>query len=140
MFSSLVPWRFLKETNLGKWFLSREAFKELKKMGFVKGKKSDGREFKVGKEFVEELKNLDVIPFARKIHSPTLIIHGENDTVVPFNQSERLLKILKGPKALEKIPGVYHAWKNQEFTTDYNFEVQQTAIKLTVEWFEKWLK
>jgi dienelactone hydrolase len=134
------PGVFQKETDLGRWLLSEEAAKELEKTGFVKGKKSDGREYKVGREFIEELKKIEVIPCARNIHSPTLIIHGESDKVVPFNQSERLLKILKCPKKLEKIKGVYHAWKNKEFTTDYNLEAQQRAIKLTIDWFKKWLK
>jgi len=139
----LVLWYpavFQRETDLGKRFLSKEAEKELKETGFVKGKKSDGREYRVGKKFVEELKTLNVIPYSEKIQSPTLIIHGEKDNVVPFEQSLRLLKILKGQKRLEKISGICHAWRNKDFTTDYNFEAQQIAIKLTVEWFEKWLK
>lgn len=134
------PGIFQRETDLGKKFLSREATRELEKTGFVKGRKSDGRKYKVGKEFIKELKTLDVIPYAEVIYSPTLIIHGENDVIVPFNQSERLLDFLRGPKKLEKITRVCHGWKNKDFTTDYNFEAQQLAIKLTVDWFEKWLK
>jgi len=134
------PGLFLKETYLGKRFLSKEALEELEKTGFIKGRKSDGREYKVGKEFVEELKILDVVFQAEKIYSPTLIIHGEKDQEVPFTQSERLLKILRGPKKLKKLPGICHAFKNKDFTTNYNFEAQQKAIKSTIDWFNKWLK
>ena len=134
------PGIFQRETDLGKRFLSKEAEKELKETGFIKGKKSDGREYKVGKKFIEELKTLNVIPYLEKIQSPTLLIHGENDAVVPFSHSERLLNFLKCPKKLEKIPKVCHAFKNKDFTTDYNLNAQQKAIKLTVKWLEKWLK
>jgi dienelactone hydrolase len=139
----LVLWYpsvFQKETDLGKRFFSKEATQELAKTGFIKGRKSNGREYKIGKEFVEELKTLAVIPWAEKIHSPTLIIHGENDKVVPFSHSEKLFQILKAPKKLEKIKDICHAWKNEDGTTDYNLEAQQKAIQLTIEWFEKWLK
>lgn len=112
----------------------------MKETGFIKGKKSDGREYKVGKEIIDELKCLNVMPYLEKISSPTLIIHGEKDQIVPFSHSERLIKLLPCPKKLEKIPGVCHAWKNKDFTTDYNFEAQQKAIKLSINWLEKWLK
>ena len=133
------PCIFLRETELGKILLSRKAEKELRESGFIKGEKSDGREFKVGKEFIEELKTLDLTPWVKEIHPPTLLIHGQKDAVVPFAHSERLLNLLKCPKKLEKIPRVCHAWKNKDFTIDYNLEAQQKAIKLTVDWFKKWL-
>jgi len=139
----LVLWYpsiFIRETDLGNRFLSKEVLEELEKTGFTRGRKSDGKEYKIGRAFVEELKTLEVIPFVEKIRPPTLIIHGEQDSIVPFSQSERLFNILKEPKKLEKIEGVCYAWKNKDFITDYNFKAQQKAIKLTVEWFEKWLK
>jgi dienelactone hydrolase len=139
----LVLWYpaiFPKETDLGKRFLSKEAEKELKETGFIKGKKSDGREYKVGKEFVEELKNIDLVPYFERIGSPTLLIHGERDAVAPFSHSERLFRLLKCQKKLIKILKVCHAFKNKDFTTDYNLKAQQKAIELTVKWFEKWLK
>lgn len=83
---------------------------------------------------------MDTIPYLEKIQSPALIIHGENDILVPFTHSERLLNFLNCSKRLEKIPKVCYAFKNKDFTTDYNFEDQQKAIELTRKWFEKWLK
>lgn len=134
------PGVFREGTDLEKRFLSKEAEKELKETSFIRGKKSDGREYKVSREFVKEFKDLNPIPFIKKIYSPTLIIHGENDSVVPFSNSEKLLNLLECHKKLEKIQKVCHAWKNRDYTTDYNFKAQQKAIKLTVEWCEKWLK
>jgi len=139
----LVLWYpaiFQRETDLGKRFLSKEAEEELRKTGFVKRRKSDGREYKVGKEFVEEIKTLDTIPYIKNISAPTLIIHGEKDEEVPFTHAQRLFSILKSPKKLDELPGICHAFKNKDFTTDYNSEAQQKAIKLTIDWFNKWLK
>ncbi len=139
----LVLWYpviFKKETIQGKKFLSEQSAQELEKTGFVKGRKSNGKEYKVGKEFIEELKILEIIPSAKKISSPTFLIHGDKDNIVPFNQSQRLLNVLKGPKKLEKIKDICHAWKNEDGTTNYNLKAQQKVIQLTIEWFEKWLK
>ncbi|NIM46733.1 MAG: alpha/beta fold hydrolase [Candidatus Aenigmarchaeota archaeon] len=138
----LVLWYtalFRRETALAKRFLSEEKLQELEQTGFIKGKKSNGQEYKVGKEFIEEIKNIDLIPYAKKISSPTLLIHGDVDDIVPFSHSEILLTILKGPKKLEKIIGANHAWENEDYT-DYNLEAQKLAIKLTIEWFDKYLK
>jgi dipeptidyl aminopeptidase/acylaminoacyl peptidase len=78
--------------------------------------------------------------YFEKISSPTLLIHGEKDTVVPFSHSKRLFELLKCQKKLIKIPKVYHSFKNKDFTIDYNFQAQQKATELTCKWFEKWLK
>ena len=106
----LVLWYpaiFIRETELKDRFLSKKALQELEETGFItgfiKGEKSDGREYRISRECVEEIKNINLIPYIEKISCPTLLIHGDSDAVVPFNQSERLLKILKGPKKLEKI-------------------------------------
>lgn len=134
------PCVFLKETSLVRNFLSKEALEELEKTGFLIGKKSDGREYKIGKELVEELRTIEIIPFIKNIHSPILIIHGTKDTIVPFSHSEKLLNFLKEPKKLEKIEGICHGWRNKDFSTDYNFKAQEKAVRLTVEWFKQWLK
>jgi len=138
----LVLWYsgiFRREIPTIKKFLSNESLKELEETGFVKIKKSNGQEFKVGRGFIEENKTIDILPYAKKISSPVLLIHGDVDSVTPFSQSERLLAILKEPKKLEKIAEANHAWKNRN-RTDYNLKAQEEAIELTVDWFNKWLK
>ncbi len=138
----LVLWYtalFRRETALSKRFLSKEKLQELEKTGFIRGKKSNGQEYKVGKDFVKEIETIDIVPHAKKISCPTLLIHGDVDDIVPFSHSEILLTILKGPKKLEKIIGANHAWENEEYS-NYNIEAQKLAIKLTTDWFNKWLK
>jgi len=138
----LVLWYpviFQGETELGRRFLSKKAEKELRRAGFIKERTSNGKEYKVGKRFVEELRTLNAVPYLKKIRSPTCIIHGEKDNVVSCSHSERLLKILRCPKKLEIFLESSHAFKNEDFV-DYNFVAQEKAIKLTASWFTKWLR
>jgi len=133
------PVAFPNEIVLRTLASAEEAKEELEKTGFVTMmKKSTRQKFKVGRKYVEEMEKSNLVPYAEKISCPTLLIHGDADRVVSFNQSERLLKILKEPKRLEKISGVGHAWHSGP--NDYDADAQRQAIKLTVEWFEKWLK
>jgi len=39
----------------------------------------------IGAEFMNELQNTDLIPFYHKAHTPTLILHGIEDKVVPIS-------------------------------------------------------
>jgi dipeptidyl aminopeptidase/acylaminoacyl peptidase len=62
---------------------------------------------------------------------PTLIIHGEADTLVPIQQSERYLAKLKeagGETKLERRPGKGHGWAGME-----------QDIPLLADWFDKHL-
>ena len=42
------------------------------------------------------------------VSSPKLIIHGDEDTLVPFSMGERLFTAARGPKYFHKIPGAGH--------------------------------
>lgn len=134
-YTNLYP----RETRLGKKILSEESKIEIEKTSFLKLKTSKGQEFKIGKDFIEEIKATDIIPYVKNILSPTLLIHGDADSIVPFNHSEKILNLLRGPKKLERIVGANHAWENEEYT-DYNLEAQEKAIELTADWINKWLK
>lgn len=62
---------------------------------------------------------------------PTLIIHGDADTLVPIQQSERLmakLEELKVPHKLEVKPGKSHGWAGME-----------KDASLLADWFDKYL-
>ncbi len=50
----------------------------------------------------ESIRKLD------RIEAPLLIIHGENDTVVPFEHGERLYETASEPKEFYPIPGAGH--------------------------------
>ncbi|MEP6756250.1 MAG: alpha/beta hydrolase [Chthonomonadales bacterium] len=66
---------------------------------------------------VKVLRSLSPIYGDLKSAPPTFIIHGEADTLVPIQQSERLLGKLKDAGVetkLERRPGKGHGWAGQE--------------------------
>jgi acetyl esterase/lipase len=63
---------------------------------------------------------------------PTLLIHGDKDGLVPIQQSEHLLALLKEknvPCRLDVKPGKNHGWPGIE-----------SELVVMAEWFEKYLK
>jgi pimeloyl-ACP methyl ester carboxylesterase len=68
---------------------------------------------------------------AEHITTPTLIVQGERDELVPLHQSRRLLEVLRGPKRLDLLPGADH-----QFTRGEDFRTMTTAI---TEWMTKYL-
>jgi fermentation-respiration switch protein FrsA (DUF1100 family) len=42
------------------------------------------------------------------VQTPTLVIHGDRDSVIPYRQGQRLYETLPGPKRLVTIPGGDH--------------------------------
>ncbi len=117
------------------------ALHELNTKGYVTIEKSStGAPIRVGKKFVEETKKLILYSKVRKITCPTLIVSPCKDTIVPFWQSEKYLKLLKTKdKTLLKVKNSDHAWwKFGRNKRDWAGE--RLAIVKTTEWFNEWLK
>ena len=58
-------------------------------------------------------RQLSPITYVRKGLPPVLAIHGDNDEIVPYEQSARLIKALKGAgddAELITVPGAKHAF------------------------------
>jgi len=70
----------------------------------------------------------DTLALLPTIHAPILIIHGEQDTVVPFHHAEDIYKLASEPKSFIKLPLAHHA----DVIRDYSEEVS-VAIKNFVE-------
>lgn len=68
---------------------------------------------------------------AEHITTPTLIVQGECDELVPLRQSRRLFDVLRGPKRFDLLPGADH-----QFTRGEDFRTMTTAI---TEWMTKYL-
>ncbi len=45
---------------------------------------------------------------AGKVTAPVLVVHGENDAVVPLTLSERLYGLIQAPKRFARIAGGGH--------------------------------
>jgi hypothetical protein len=60
---------------------------------------------------------------ASRIVTPTLIVQGGRDELVPLHQSQRLLEALRGPKRLDLLPEADH-----QFTRGEDFRAMTAAI------------
>ena len=68
-----------------------------------------------GKRFRQETENINIYQKAKNIKAPTLIIHGDQDDVVPLAQSQRLYKYLGSAiKKLEIIKGANHDIRGED--------------------------
>ncbi len=56
-----------------------------------------GEKFDLNYTFWEDLQTYHTLEEAKNIHCPTLIVHGDQDTVVPISQSQALSNILHTP-------------------------------------------
>ena len=43
-----------------------------------------------------------------KVRAPVLVVHGENDTIVPINLGERLYSLVRMPKRFVRVAGAGH--------------------------------
>lgn len=64
--------------------------------------------------FFEECLTYDGYASASLIHAPTLIVHGDQDEVIPRHQIDQLLASLHAPKDLKLIPGATHQFGQPE--------------------------
>jgi len=68
----------------------------------------------------------DPAPVARQVAVPVLILHGENDSVIPPAESERLAEALGGPVERRLYPGDAHfLYRNQ------------TALRDAADWIKR---
>lgn len=64
--------------------------------------------------FFEECLIYDGYVSASHIQAPTLIVHGDQDKIIPSHQIDRLLASLNGSKHLQLIPGADHQFGRPE--------------------------
>ncbi|MFZ2029541.1 MAG: prolyl oligopeptidase family serine peptidase [Vitreimonas sp.] len=54
-----------------------------------------------------------------RVHMPVLIIHGDHDSVVPFDEGEHLFALANDPKQFVRMPGSDHATLVRDGDYDY---------------------
>jgi hypothetical protein len=64
--------------------------------------------------FFEECLTYNGYVSASRIQAPTLIVHGDQDEIIPSHQIDRLLASLNVPKHLRLIPGANHQFGRPE--------------------------
>jgi dipeptidyl aminopeptidase/acylaminoacyl peptidase len=75
---------------------------------------------------LEDLETINVVESARKIACPLLIIHGDNDEVVPVEEAHELNTCISGRKKLLILKGTDHRLSNPV--------TMQQALSEAVDW------
>jgi dipeptidyl aminopeptidase/acylaminoacyl peptidase len=95
------------------------------------GTKTQGEDYPLPPDvFFEDLPRHRLVPLLSKA-SHCLVIHGEEDELVPLDQALGIFTHLRVPKELHVIGGADHRLTNPAH--------RQRAIDLTVDWFKKFL-
>ncbi len=87
--------------------------------------------FKVTKKHFQDRRYLQKKFLIRDIHSPTLIIHGDQDKRVQVKDGYTIYKLLTCPKELKILKGADHNFKQDKHAAQ--------VVALTVKWFKKYL-
>lgn len=119
-----IPTDDFKE-RIKKLFSKSPEEKEALKNGFAT---IQNKSFKLAPEYFKEDRLLYSCRFFRN-NIPKLILHGNNDTYVKFENSEKLVKLCKNA-TLKVIEQGTHSFSNSEESLD-------TAIDLTLEFIKK---
>ncbi len=98
-----------------------------KNTGSTVYKSLSGKEYQVDYSVFEDYKNYIMFDKVKDIKCPTLIIHGDADTVVDIEYSKRLVKNFPNAE-LVIIPGADHIFEKDED--------RELVNKLFGEWFE----
>jgi uncharacterized protein len=145
-FDCLALWYpaiYLKSTIL-RIFLTKRHQMSIEEKGYTVWKRENGREFKIGHFFVEEIKNIDIENQLRKIMCPTLLVHGDKDSLVPCSDSVKSLEITGSPsKELIIIKGAEHGFEREGYFQDADKkpapQFLSPAMEVTTKWFKRWL-
>ncbi|MGH3904784.1 MAG: alpha/beta hydrolase [Pseudonocardiaceae bacterium] len=122
----LWPALYLLDGAFSPW-LTPDRQAELDREGFIV---DDG--IKIGRDFVAEIWAVrDVESRLRQLTVPTLLVHGEQDRVVPVRQSRRASEVLPGASQLVLVPGGDHGLTR---TSEQDLVVGQA-----VEWLSRHL-
>ncbi|MEM3153979.1 MAG: alpha/beta fold hydrolase [Candidatus Woesearchaeota archaeon] len=86
---------------------------------------------KLPPEFLENIASTNVLAAAEKINAPLLIVHGDNDTIIPVDDSKILYNHAKEPRKLVVVPNLDHDFGD--------LKAADETVREIVEWFQKYL-
>jgi hypothetical protein len=113
--------------NMGELIMRREDAKNIdgiKRQGYA-----EYNGLRLGLAFFEDVLKVDIFKIASKFDRNVLIIHGDNDTAVPVEVSERYLKYYEGRASLKLIKDADHTFNNSSW--------EEEVIALTCAFMEK---
>lgn len=114
MSSAREPFKFLVLISPPTYYNVREMIKSsiyiIRELGRV-NKKTTKEKAKINVQFFKDYGSHDSYAAAEKINEPTLVIHGDEDKIVPVAKTIELHKRMKNSK-LKILKGVGHSYKN----------------------------
>lgn len=115
-----------------KYFSGKNFLAKIEKQGYI----TDRKGFKIGKKLFDEMKNIKPYEGLKDVSCPLLVIHGDKDTTVPYEDSKRYYKLARGISKFETVKGAEHGFHER----GKRFSREKKVIQLSIDWFEKWLK
>lgn len=106
-----------------KKYLTEESQRILAEQGFLLEE-----EFKVGRQFINEIPGVNLFSKVSEIKCPTLFLHGNQDSEVPYQQSEKAFQMANKPKEIHLIKGADHCFGKE----------QDEAIDLTLDFIKRY--
>lgn len=112
LWNSLIDYgsRINTTTPWGKKYWGKPALDRAKKYGYTE---IGSRKFKVGKNLLLEMQELEPWKELLKLSIPTLFIHGDADTYVPYSDSVKYSKLVKNG-TMVTIKGAEHGFHDNE--------------------------
>lgn len=107
----------------------REVFIGDKYDEYIKEGSFDIDGFLIGKNFMEDIKNIDIFKRASKYNKKSMIIHSTSDEIVPFDTSKKYMDIYKENSELRIIKDANHTFENNKW--------EREIINIITEYFDK---
>lgn len=92
---------------------SNKELTDWEQRGWIYYPNREGQKLRLNYSFLEDFKNNNGYEAAPRIEIPTLIVHGDKDTIVPIEQSIKTSKLIKNCK-LKIIEGADHIYTDPE--------------------------
>lgn len=127
LIETMILWAPVTKSKTPTFLLEDKFRKELEDKGYIVISNSSGKQFRIKKQYLEEREAIDQEKILSVIDKPVLILHGENDEIVPNDHSKSALQYLPKGSKLEIIPNGDHGFKNN---TDL-------VISLSLNWFKE---
>lgn len=108
-------------------FLSRTQREILEKTGEVTFT-SRGRFLKITEEFYTDADRFDMPQILRSFDKPLLMVHGDQDEIIPVGEAYKARDMSSGGARLKVISGADHMFSREED--------RQAVSQLVVEWFK----
>ena len=109
-------------------FLGPEQRRTLQQTGEVSFT-SRGRSLKIAENFFSDAHRFNPTKMLKTFSKPLLIVHGDEDEVIPLEEAYKAETLSGGNAQLEVIPGADHMFSREQD--------RQAVSKIVVDWFHK---